>query len=129
MKLLYPYTNKGQTLVTLLVFAVVAIAITTTAVAMMINIAKSASIVESRFITSQAAESAIENAIIRILRDPDYYGETLFVGDASVMISIAGTDPIIITADATFGNYIQTIQASITYIDNRLTVTDWEHIY
>ena len=123
------YNNKGQTLVSLLVFAVVAIAVTTTAVAIMINITKSASIFESRIIASQAAESGAENAIIRVLRDPNYSGETLSVGDSVVVISVTGTDPILITSEATYGTYVQKVQTTITYIDNRLTVSDWEDIY
>ena|SRR3989344_3371848 len=123
------HNNKGQTLVSLLVFAVVAIAVTTTAVAIMINITKSASIFESRIIASQAAESGVENAIIRVLRDPNYSGETLSVGNSVVVISVTGTDPIIITSEATYGTYIQKVQTTITYIDNRLTISDWEDIY
>ena len=129
MKKLFLYNNRGQTLVTLLVFTVVAIAITSTAISIMINITRSASIVESRIIASQAAESGIENAIIRVLRDPEYAGETLQIGDASVEISVAGSDPIVITADATYGSYIQTVQTTIAYVDNSLTISDWEYIY
>jgi len=129
MKKLRLDNNRGQTLVTLLVFTVVAIAVTSTAISIMINITRSASIVESRIIASQAAESAIENAIIRVLRDPEYAGETLPVGDASVEISVAGSDPIVITADATYGSYIQTVQTTIAYIDNVLTISDWEYLY
>ena len=125
----HPHNNHGQTLVTLLVFTVVAIAITSTAISIMINITRSASIVESRIIASQAAESGIENAIIRVLRDPEYAGETLQIGDASVEISVAGSDPIVITADATYGSYIQTVQTTIAYVDNSLTISDWEYIY
>jgi len=129
MKKLFLYNNRGQTLVTLLVFTVVAIAITSTAISIMINITRSASIVESRIIASQAAESGIENAIIRVLRDPEYAGETLQVGDASVEISVAGSNPIVITADATYGSYHQTVQTTITYVDNSLTISDWKYIY
>ncbi len=129
MKKLRLENNRGQTLVTLLVFTVVAIAVTSTAISIMINITRSTSIVEGRIIASQAAESAIENAIIRVLRDPEYAGETLPVGDASVEISVAGSDPIVITADATYGSYIQTVQTTIAYVDNVLTISDWEYIY
>ncbi|KKQ36612.1 MAG: hypothetical protein US54_C0062G0007 [Candidatus Roizmanbacteria bacterium GW2011_GWA2_37_7] len=121
--------NKGQTLVTLLVFTVVAIAVVSTAVVVMINIARSTSITESRFIASQAAESGIENAIIRMLRDPDYTGETMSVGDAIVVISVSGTDPIIITSKAILGSYEQTVQTTVTYVENRLAVSGWEYMY
>lgn len=123
------FNNTGQTLVTLLVFTVVAIAVASTAVAVMINITRSASIIERRTIVSQAAESGIENAIIRLLRDPDYAGETLLIGDTSVEVTIAGSDPIMITAKASQGNYIQTVQASTAYVDNSLTVSHWEYLY
>jgi len=123
------YSNKGQTLVTLLVFTVVAIAVTSTAVAITVNITRATTMVESRIIASQAAESGIENAIIRILRDPDYAGESLQIGDTIVDTSVAGTDPVVITAVATYGSYVQTLQVTITNSDNQLTVSDWTHLY
>jgi len=120
--------NNGQVLVTLLVFTVIAVAVTTTAVSIMINITQSTSIMESRISASQAAEGAIENAILRLLRDPNYTGETLPVGDATVLITVTGSGPYIITAESELNTFVQTIQATVGYTNNRLTVTNWEYI-
>ena len=121
--------NQGQTLITLLVFTVVAMAIITTAVSIIINISKSASIVESHTIMSGAAESALENAILRVLRDPTYAGESILIGETLVEITVNGTDPIEIRADATYGEYTQAVQAEVSYVNNRLTATSWDNLY
>ena len=68
------WSEAGQTLVTLLVFVVIATSITAAATAIMINTSQAASQVEKSFITTGVAESGIENALLRLLRDPNYTG-------------------------------------------------------
>lgn len=121
--------QSGQTLVTLLVFTVVAIAVTTTAVSVMINTMRSTSLTETRVLLTQAAESGVENAILRLLRDPDYAGEQLSVGETVVTITVTGTDTKLITATATFLDYIHTVSATLSYVNNSLEVSNWHQEY
>lgn len=120
---------RGQVLAMLLVFTLVSVAITSAAIVIIINIAKSTNIVEHRIVVSQAAESGIENAIVRILRDPNYLGETLSVGEIIVTISVSGTSPKIVTSEAVHDNFIQKTQISINFVNSRLVVSDWKSIY
>lgn len=121
--------QEGQTLVTLLVFSVMAISVAATAVAIMINTSRATHITESRTVTMSAAESGIENAILRLIRDPSYTGENLTLDDNAITITVSGTDTKIITSTADNGLFRHTIQATATYIDNRLTVTSWNTVY
>lgn len=76
-----------------------------------------------------ASESGIENALLRLIRNPDYAGETLQVGDISVVITVTGTTPKTITAVSTYENTEFISQATATYVQNQLTVTSWRTVY
>jgi flagellar basal body-associated protein FliL len=121
--------EKGQTLVTLLVFTIVAMTVASAAVAIMINVAQATNRIEGSIDASQVAESGIENALLRLLRDPSYTGETLPVGDGSVVIEVTGTDPKIVTAIGTVNSYSKTVQATVTFTNNIMQVTSWEEVY
>lgn len=121
--------QDGQTLVTLLVFSVMAISVAAAAVAIMINTSRATHITESRVRVMGAAESGVENAIIRLIRDPGYTGETLILDDNTIIIVVSGTDTKTIRSTANNGFFQQTIQATASYVDNRLTVTSWNTVY
>lgn len=121
--------QRGQTLVTLLVFVVMATAIATTAVAVIINTTQSTFILEKQTVASQMAASGIENAMLRLLRNPDYTGETLPVGTGIVTINVTGTTTKTITATAQNDEFVATYEATASYVDYRLTVTAWHAVY
>ncbi|MDA1317265.1 MAG: hypothetical protein O3B87_04545 [bacterium] len=121
-----PIINQaGQTLVTLLVFSVVALAVTTTAISVTINTSHATQAVENRVYVQHAAQSGIENALLRMLRNPSYVGETLSVDDALVVTTVTGSDPYTITATANNGLFSHTQEAQVTYTNNILTISSW----
>jgi len=122
------YYQKGQSLVTVLVFSVVAISVATAAVVIMINVSQGTIRVEGNVIAKQTAESGIENALLRLLRDPSYTGETLTVGDGTVEITVTGTNPKIVTAVANINSHTKTIEAEATFTNGVMTVTSWKEI-
>ncbi len=121
--------ENGQTLVTLLVFSVMAISVAAAAVAIMINTTRATHITESRIRIMGAAESGIENAVIRLIRNPDYTGETLDLDDYTVTITVTGSAAKTITATADNGLFRHSVQATASYVENRLTVTSWDTVY
>ena len=120
--------QSGQTLVTLLVFIVVATAVTSTAVAILINTTRSSSILGESIKATQIADSGAENALLRLLRDPNYTGETLTVGEGTAIVSVTGSDPKTITSTGTIGNYKKTVQVIVTY-NNTMSVSSWNYVY
>lgn len=121
--------QHGQTLVSLLVFSVMALTVAAAATAIMINSAQATQITEGRTNAANAAESGIENALLRLIRNPNYTGETLAVDEATVVITVTGSTTKTITSEATIGSYIYTTQATVEYVNNRLTVTSWNTVY
>lgn len=121
--------KKGQTLVTLLIFMVIGITITTAAVMMAITNSQNVTKFQEGMIAFQIAESGAENAVIRLLRDPNYTGETLTVGTGTAVITVTGTTTKTITSSGTNGSYLRKIQIVVGYVNNILTITSWQEVY
>ena len=118
--------QNGQALVTLLFFMIVSITITTAAVMIVVTNSIGASKIQQGEIGFSVAESGMENALIRLLRNPSYSGETLDVGNGEAIITVSGTSPIIITSEGFEGNFKRTIEVQAQYVNSILTVTSWK---
>lgn len=123
------YSNKGNSLITLLIFMVIGITITTAAVMMTISNSQNTTKFQEGMIAFQVAESGAENAIIRLLRDPNYTGETLTVGTGTAVITVTGTTTKTITSSGTNNNYLRKVQIVASYVNNILTITSWQEVY
>lgn len=118
-------TNSGQALTTLIVIVSFAMTVIATVSAVMdSNMFNTSALAESRA-ALMVAESGMENALIRILRNPSYSGETLPVGGGSATINLSGSGPIIITSQGRLGNHLRTVEVSVGYSGGMMTVTNW----
>jgi hypothetical protein len=121
--------KSGQTLIILLVFMMVSIIVTTTAITLAISGVQASG---RQVLSSQAldiAESGIENALIKLLRDPSYTGETLTVGDGIATIVVTGSGDNTITSIGRYGNFERTIRVTTTYSAGITSVTSWQEIF
>ena len=76
----------------------------------------------------QIAESGIEEALLRLVRDPEYVGGTLSVGEGLATITIIGETQKTITSVGELNGLTRTIQVQTDYNENVLTVLSWEEI-
>lgn len=121
--------NKGHMLVILLFFMVLSVTVIAASVTLMILSAESTTIFVSGNQARSIAESGIDNAIIRLLRDPNYTGENnLAIGDGTVNITVTGSTTKVITATATQDNQIKKIEVGVQLINGVLTVSYWKEI-
>lgn len=121
--------DRGQILVTILVFSVIIISITSAAVAMIINSGRQSSAINTSFLAEQVAESGAENALLRLVREPSYTGETLTVGNGTATITVTGTTTKTLTSVGVYGNFRKTVQLTVTFTNNVMTVTSWQEVY
>ena len=121
--------NKGQTLVTLLLFMAIAIIVTSAATIVIFTNSLATSKFQDGITTYYIAESGAENAFLRLLRNPNYTGETLPVDSGSASIQVTGTGTKIITSIGTMGNFTRTVQIQATYANNILTITSWKEVF
>jgi hypothetical protein len=120
--------EAGQTLVALLAFMATAMIITTGATAVVISNTQSASKYSQGEEALQVAESGADNALMHLVRNPSYTGETLTVGSGSATITVSGSSPYTITSIGQVGEFVRTVQVTATRTNNILTVTAWSEV-
>lgn len=120
--------QSGYMLTALLVFLVVIIIITTTSVMVSVSSLRSQTYFDAGSEALAAADSGAENAILRLLRDPGYSGETMQIGNSEVVIAVAGSSPQVITAVADSGSFERTVRVELERVDGMLEVTSWKEL-
>ena len=120
--------ESGQTLVALLIVVVVGVILSTASVALVIINSKNASRLQIGSTALATAESGAENAILRLLRDPNYTGETLTINGNTTIITVVGTGTQTITSEARVGNFVRKIEVQVSRISGVLTVISWKEI-
>ena len=121
--------KTGQSLVILLVFVAVAVTITTTTASLAAINSTTSSHLELGQITLNMAESGLENALIRLLRDPSYGGETLTVDAGTATITISGTNPYIITSVGDYAGFTRQVQVTVLFTAGRMAISSWLESY
>lgn len=120
--------QAGQALVVLIM--VIAVAMTITTGAVIVTVVNSTT--TSKYALGEEAlmiaQSGVENAILRLLRDPDYTGETLSVGYGTATITVSGTPIKTITSVSSNSGFKRTIQVIGTLSANEFLVTSWAEI-
>lgn len=120
--------KKGQTLVMLLILMTAGMIITTAAVIMIIVNSQASSKFALGEDVFAIAESGAENAILRLIRNPNYVGETLTVGSGIATITVSGTSTKTIVSEGVRGNFRRKVQVVGGYVNNIFTPTSWTEI-
>jgi hypothetical protein len=122
--------QKGQALVLLLVFMVLAIVMTTMAVALVSINATAASKVEQGDMALKLAESGADNALLRLIRNPTYRGtETLILDTGQITATVSGTNPIIIMSEGRQGTFVRTASVSASFVNTMLTIHSRREVF
>jgi hypothetical protein len=122
------HRQSGQTLVALLAFMATAIIITTGAAAVTVANLQSATEYSRGEQALQVAESGVDNALLRLVRDPAYTGETLTVGSGTATITVSGSPSYTITSVGRVGDFRRTLQVSATRTNNVVSITSWSEV-
>jgi hypothetical protein len=113
----------------LLVFVVIALTVLSVAVVLMITSGQAALGQDQAARANYMAEGAAENAMIRLLRDPDYVGETLTFTDGQATIAVSGSNPKTVSVVATSGQAIAKVSVVVATNLGVTTVTEWNKVY
>lgn len=119
--------TKGQALILLLVFTTVGIITASSAIAISIINSQSANQFEQGQYALSLAETGVENAIIRLLRNPTYSGEVLNIDTSSVTVTVTGAATKTIVAKSQDGNLVRTVQV-VGNLTNTFSITSWQEI-
>jgi hypothetical protein len=118
----------GQALIVLLFFMIIAITLTTTAIAMVANNSLSVTRTEESTHALEIAEAGAQNALIRLIRTPGYSGETLTISGGSATVVVTGVNTKTILSTGVNGSYTRKIQVLATFSGGILSVTSWQEV-
>ncbi|MBI4226099.1 hypothetical protein HY612_03210 [Candidatus Roizmanbacteria bacterium] len=120
--------KKGQTLLMLLVFMIIAITVTSAATTLILVNSSNTQKMEGGTVAYHLAESGVENALLRLLRNPNYTGETLNINEGTATITVTGSNPYTITSIGRNGNFSRTLQVVVNYNGN-MTISSWREVF
>ncbi len=124
------HTQTGQTLTALLIFMAILVTITAGSVVVIISNVQGAQKLQDGSIALQVAESAAENALLRLIRNPNYTGETMSIGQGTATIIATGTTAKTINIIGQYGNFSRKIRITAGYNNGILVVTPpWQEVY
>ncbi len=129
LKLKIENLERGQALVTLLFFTMIGITIAIAAIIVSLASIISSGKFQSGSLTFMEAESGAENGYLRLLRNPNYKGETMTINNATVTITVSGTNPITITSKASSGQFLRTVQIQLQSVNGKYSVQSWKETF
>lgn len=120
--------EKGQALVTLLVFMMMATVIISGAVAATIINTQSTGKLAGGEEALKVAEAGADNAVLRLVRDPNYSGEVLTVGGGTATITVTGQATKTVLVEGASGDFRRKVQVLVNYSGNTMNVSSWNEI-
>lgn len=109
---------------------ILAIIMTTMAVALVSINATAASQVEQGDMAWKLAESGADNALLRLMRNPAYSGtETFTLDSGKVTATVSGTNPIIIMSEGKQGEFVRKASVSASFVNTVLTIYSWREVF
>jgi hypothetical protein len=121
--------NKGQALISLIFFTMIGMAIATAAIIITLSSTIASSKFQSGTLTFSESESGAENAYLRLLRDPNYKGETMTINGATVIATVSGSTNITISSKATSGTFSRTVQVKLQYTNGKYVIQSWKEVF
>lgn len=121
--------QKGQAMIMMVMVVILLTSITTTAVLMITTNLLSTMREEQGGKTIAIAESGAENALLRLLRDPDYSGEVVLIGPGSAEITVTGDDvnKSIESVASAYG-FTRKVVVESRFEDGNLVIDSWKEL-
>lgn len=121
--------QRGQALAPLLVFMAIGLIVTSAAIILVLVNSTSASRFQLSNTALSTAESGAENAMMRMLKDPSYVGETLAIGEDGVAtITVTGTNPKTINVVGQLLSESRTVEVVYALAGGVWSVTSWKEL-
>ncbi len=117
--------NSGQTIIALLIFMMLAIALTLSATAVVIINIQGDTSFRNGETALQDAQTGAENALLQLERNNSYSGETMTLAQGTATITVSGTTTKTIISKGTSGNFVRTITVTATITNTVLALTSW----
>jgi|SRR3989344_4945926 len=117
--------QKGQIFITMLFFVIIGVTIISAETIVLFTNMLSGSTAEQGTNAYYVAESGIEEALLRLNRNPGYTGEILSVGGGNAVVQVSNG---IITATGTYATTVKKIQVQTVNNNGALKIVSWKEI-
>lgn len=127
--------QRGQALITLMVFMIIGLTITSASIVMILVNSNSGTRQQQGELAYQVAQSGAENAVLRVLRTPppQYTGETLSIGSGQAVITVSGSgtsaDPYVILSRGQVGNFVRQVEVRAEYQNNLFQIVSEQEVF
>ena len=122
-------TTHGQALVTLLLFVIISVTITSGAIIVILLNSRDVTQISQYGTCRAIAETGVENALLRLLRNPGYTGEVMSLDGGSANVQVAmSSGTYTITSAATLGSYHDTIQVVAIETNDVMSISSWKEL-
>lgn len=100
--------------------------LSTAAVAVVLANSLSSTRVTESIHALEAAEAGAENAIIRLIRNPEYTGETLTLASGNATVTVSGATSKIVRSVGLVGSFSRIINVGVTLTEGVVSVISWQ---
>ncbi|MBI2036445.1 hypothetical protein HYT17_02355 [Candidatus Microgenomates bacterium] len=115
--------QKGQALIMVILIGIIALIAVVSAATLVISELKKNTAVSFGVSQYQTTYGALENALMRLLRNPNYTGETVILGSSTCTITVVGSSPKTVESRCSDGKYSRKIGAQVTFTGGVMTVS------
>lgn len=121
--------KSGQVLTSVVVFVAFGLSvIALSAVLMVINMQNTLKYTESGNCLNHA-EAGVEEAVLRLLRDPTYSGGTMLLEGVTTTVTVSGTDTDkSILAVATYNGFAKKVLATVSLAGDKVSLLSWKEV-
>jgi hypothetical protein len=121
--------SQGTVMITMLYIMIVGMLITTGAAYALIANTQSTTVYEAGTHAQAVAESGLENGLLRLIRDPDYTGETIDFGSGqTAVVTVTSVSGTVVTSTGTVGIISRQMEARIHYNEGVLVIDSWKEL-
>ncbi len=121
--------QNGQALVTLLLFVIISVTITSGAIIVILLNSRNVTQISQAGACKAIAETGAENALLRLLRDPSYTGEVMSLNGGSTIVQVTSNGGVYtITSTATLDSFHSTIQVVANDTNDVMSVSSWKEL-
>lgn len=116
--------QRGQALLVVTLIGVIALIAVVSATTLLISELKKSTVTTRGLAEYQITYGVLENALLRLLRDPNWAGETVTLGTSTCVVTVTGAlSAKTIETSCTDGNYVRNITASAAFEDGIMSVS------
>lgn len=112
-------------MILLIAFVAIAMSVITATVAVNIINGRNTRGTEASTDALTIARSGVENAMIRLIRDPSYTGESMTIGDGTATIVVTGTTQKTIRSTGTVSDHSHTIEVVASTSGGIVSAVSW----